>query len=548
MHDDLLRESLELLKLELERGRIHIPNDMELINSLTRVRYGSDGKVDPSTVDSRVRAIAIGVMGLKQQDALLSIPLKESQEQYFALLDRFFGIPYEQMKKNRLDPYRVASHMASIQKYVRAFTLDLEEFEDGIKEFWNYYSPVVNAHIRQLSGIKSVFGGDIFPSYLQNIGCSTGLYVDTIILPDPILRTLSFFNTMTPEKAVFYLVKHALNAMNYKSLALADVEKPIIVVNADNSLIDPEEFDLLNRVSTDNVLSHLNKIFGTSFCSEDMDSFLTGVVTIEDLKTLVKEPGRILFDVEWRNLSLEERILKWQIQAEPFLALNDLATMPLGLQLKFNAIGRMRQMNDVVLRAGGLNSSPLIDAPTSWEYLVWKYEYDSKQARDQQADVKGFMISQVLTSTNFPLIGKVSDEAIIKLRKENALSELRDTISKGIEEISISDEDVFKEVTEHVVHNIKDALDNHKKQVKDLTARKKKFFGLDIIPLIVSGGLSLAATSTSNPIITTASSISALVLGAPSVKEVITNGRTIIKDNSKLKKSPVGILVRHFDE
>lgn len=546
VNDDMLDESLELLKSEFKSGKIRIPKDMELINSITRVRYGSDGKVDPATVDGRVRALAIGIMGFKQQEALLSIPLKESQEQYFALLDRFFGIPYEQMKKNQLNPYKVASHMASIPKYVDAFMSDFEEFEAGIKEFWNYYSPVINAHIRQLSGIKSVFGGDIFPSYLQNIGCSTGLYVDTIILPDPILRTLSFFHTMSPGKAFFYLVKHALNTMNYKKLALADVEKPIVVITADNSLIDVNENDLLVRLSKGNVLSHLNKIFGTAFSSEeDMDSFLTEVATIEDVKTLVKEPTRILFDVEWRHLNLEESILKWQIDNKPFLAFEDLAKMPLGFQLKFNAIGRMRQMNDVVLRARGLGASPLIDAPTSWEYLVWKYEYDSKQARDERSDVKGFLISHALTSANFPLIGKVSDEAIINLRKENALSELRDTISKGIEDISTSDEDVFNQVTEHVVHNIKEALDNHKKQVEDLSLRKKKFFGLDIIPLIVSGGLSLAATSTSNPLIAQASTLSALILGAPAVKDVITNGTTIFKDNRKFKNSPVGILISH---
>lgn len=53
--------------------------------------------------------------------------------------------------------------------------------------------------------------------------------------------------------------------------------------------------------------------------------------------------------------------------------------MTLGGQLSTKVIGRILQSNDLVLRSLQFNGSPLIDAPTSWQYLIWKYEYDAKK-------------------------------------------------------------------------------------------------------------------------------------------------------------------------
>jgi hypothetical protein len=49
----------KFLKEEMEAGRVKIFADLQpVLSSIKAVRYGSDGKVDLSTVDSRVRSLA----------------------------------------------------------------------------------------------------------------------------------------------------------------------------------------------------------------------------------------------------------------------------------------------------------------------------------------------------------------------------------------------------------------------------------------------------------------------------------------------------------
>ena len=62
------------------------------------------------------------------------------------------------------------------------------------------------------------------------------MYVDTIVLPDPFLRSGIWFEKWSDEQKAHYLFKHALNLLQYKDLVLAEVDPPIrlkLVVDAD---------------------------------------------------------------------------------------------------------------------------------------------------------------------------------------------------------------------------------------------------------------------------------------------------------------------------
>ena len=124
---------------------------------------------------------------------------------YFDILDRFFEKPFAEMQKHGLNPVDVANDLASNEKFVKAFESDADEFVSLIREFWHDYGPVVSAHLRRLEALKSVFGGDMFPSYVTNIACSVGLYVDTIVLPDPLMSLADFVGKMRAEKLLYFI-------------------------------------------------------------------------------------------------------------------------------------------------------------------------------------------------------------------------------------------------------------------------------------------------------------------------------------------------------
>ncbi|AWX55174.1 hypothetical protein AB432_009030 [Brevibacillus brevis] len=532
---------IRILQEEVRNGRIQIA-DSETIDAFMRIAYLPDGKsVDSSTVDGRIRALALTVEIGKYQQQLLEVPLRESQEQYFNILEHFFGNPYREMKRYNVTPHEVAVSMSQTPDIVKSFQNHIESFESGLRELWGYYAPIIQAHVRQLKGIRSIFGGDIFPSYIHNIAHSSGLYIDTIILPDPLLRSCTFFKAMPADRAFYYLSKHALNALQYKDLALADVDVPIVIIAPDSTYLDENGWDILSNVSQQNVTSHINKMFNKRYSTtEQIEDFLQGIHTTEDLLKSINDTNRLLFDTAWTNEPLELQIQRWQ-QNNPVHVQNS----GIGNQLGFQVVGRMMQANDLVARSLQFDGTPIIDAPTSWQYLLWKYEYDAQQNTRPELLTKDVLVSNALTNINLPIIGNLTDTSIIQLRKEGALQELRDIIAKGIDDVSHSTEDSFNIVTEHVISNLKEVFDEHQKTINDLNIRQKKFYGLDLLPLLVSGGLGIAAACTGNPLITSLAAVSTTVFGAPSVKEVLKTGTELSKVRQEVTKSPVGILIKH---
>jgi hypothetical protein len=259
MDPDELHDLVMLLKDGVASGTIKFPPGSDVLASLQKVRFAPDGKVDASTVAGSVRAAGIAAAAAKTRRAIREIPLKEAQAEYFDILDEFFGKPFSDMKKYGMSPAQVGKQFAADPSFVRAFETDLPNFASGVREFWDYYGPVVETHLQDLRCLKSVFGGDIFPSYRANIACSVGLYVDTLILPDPLLRLLTFAEFTEPKKSCSMVVKHALSALGYRDLALADVDPPIVVVAPDPMLLEDSYKIALQITVTGTLLSTLRK-------------------------------------------------------------------------------------------------------------------------------------------------------------------------------------------------------------------------------------------------------------------------------------------------
>lgn len=539
MEQEILNIRIEQLNRYLEQDKLKF-NDQATVDSLKKVRFLPDNvNVDPETVDGRVLSLALAVEMMESEEKPLSIPLLETQQAYFQVLDTVFGNAFEQMKKGGYNPHQFATLLSKNEETVRSFVENRRAFKEGLNDLWQYYLPVIQAHLRRLKGVVSVFGGDIFPSYTGNIAKSAGLYVDTILVPDPMLRTTTFFDQMPPEQAFYYLARHALSALQYKELALAELDTPIIVFVPDEKYFGENNFDDLAEHSI-NALEHLKEMFGVNFTDMDkVDSFLREIQTPEDLFQRLVKPDRMLFDTDWGHLSKAEQFHKWDKDTSwKFDHISPDDEVLVGGKVKLMVFGRMMQTNYIIDRASQYNGIPIVGAPTSWQYLLWNYEYSSNVPNQ----VKNMLISNSLTKIEYGLIGDLSDTALIKLRKENALNELRELLSKGIEEISTADNTTFDEVTTSVFANIQESFSKHEKEVQELQSRNKKFWGINLTNSIVAVGLDIAAAATGNSTLGTIGATLTGILGAPSVKELITEGGNLIEQNKKIKNSAVGIL------
>jgi hypothetical protein len=537
MEPDELDELITFLKEELEAGRVKVYS-AHTLEALARVRRGSDGKIDPISVDGSVRALALDVLGARMHDTLRQTPLRDVQSRYFDILEQNFGQIFSDERDAGLSPQRAARFISADSALVAEFTARVETFATGLEQFWEVHGPIVEAHLGDMSSLKSVFGGDIFPSYTSNIACSVGLYVDTVVLPDPLSRLLTMRSTVAPSELFRLTVKHALNALGYRELALADVNPPIVVIAPDRFGLDISYSAAVRVAGQVDALIHASRMFGRNFESaEELDEFLSRLSDPAKIVSALTDQTLLVLDSDQPDDPLPEQLVRY-LKENPTIA--KIATS-YGEAVHFSIVSRMMMANDTLLRSSMWGGSPLIDAPASWKYLQWKYEYDAMAGRDV-APKPELLISKALGSH---LLNGLPPEEIIELRRNGAAVELREMIGKGITELTSSSDADVSVVADAVIANVDAAFVDHDKRLRALTSSKSKFYGLDVGRYVVNGGMALATALTQNPSLAALTAISQLA-GTPSPAELMKRYKELRSESNSLRRSPVGAMFRHL--
>lgn len=541
-----LQRRLRILRDQFEAGKIRIAEGLQVVDSLKRVRYATDGTVDLSTVDGVVRSMALAVEAMHdRQEMKESASLAEIQTQYFEFLQANFGQFYKIMVDRGLTPHDAGVALSRTPTAVAELTANLKGFLEAIEEFWRTVGPIAIAHVEDMHDtLKGIYGGDLFPSASENLASKCSLYTDTIILPDPFLRSKAVFERLSDESRTYYLIKHGTNLLQYKGLACANVQPPIVTVLPDTSVLNEEERPYYFKLGQDDALVHAARLFGRTFGTfEELMAFCQGLDTIERAVANIDDPERALFDTEWEGPLSEQ--LERALQDEVYSGL--LQTNNPGVLLASQAIGRMSASNELLIKAQRLRGTPIIDAPTSWQYFVWKLEYDSKRAAQgsELRDLHTVRGLQTLAHDRMEWLGKVPPAALIEVRKVGALGEVRAILSKGVEDLAEAAPANFTRTSDRVFENISNAFAQHQKDVRALVAKKWKFAGSDIGSWVVVGSLAATAAATGSPSWGLAALAADQVLDAPKLHDIPRSIKSLIEETRKLKRSPVGLLFNY---
>lgn len=485
-------------------------------------------------------------MSFQHHKELLEVPLAEVQTAYFDFLDRFFSNPYSEMKKHSLTPHQVAVGMSQTDSLVKSFADEFDEFRTGIEQFWRDYGPVVEAHLAESDSLKAVFGGDLSPATNTNIVSSSGVYVDTVVLPDPVLRITSSLSTMRPSTLVYYVSKHALNMMRYREFALAEVDPPLVVVAAEQFCLDDDVRKQIATAGEIDLLEHSSRMFGREFDNmKELTAFFSEIQSSDDLVAVLAQPNLLLFDTKWKG-SVAEQVdrFKKEIMDE---AAPDIGFSGVGELVSVALIGRMMQSNDILKYSSAFAGSPLVDAPTSWRYLMWKFEYDQRRSEEISPTSTSTFITralQVAGDESFPLVNDLPLKALVELRRQGVMEEFRHVIRAGVAEVDKAPAEAFKETVDQVVANLEAALTSHQSEIDDLKTSAKKLIGFDIVPAVGAGALAIAAMSTGNLALAYGATAFGIA-GVPSLRDLFAKGKNLTNQVAETRRSPMAILLRH---
>ena len=495
-------------------------------------------------MDGRIRSMALAIEHFDTRDKLKEqISLNEIQKLYFDLIEQNFSDFYIGMLKADSNPNHIAEFLSTKADFVDDVYEQIPTFINALVSFWKEIGEIGYWHLEDnYSNITGVFGGDLFPTHDENIASKCGIYTDTIVLPDPYIRSMHIFKYFPKEKAVFYFLKHAMNILKYKELACIEKGEPIVVILPDLSNLEENGRDFIASFSIGDALTHGGKIFGRKFETiEEFSEFCVSLNTVEKTVNAIKDKKRVLFDTNWEG-NLEQQISR-ALQGVEFKSLN--RTEP-GLLLQMQAVGRMGISNELLIKSRQLSGTPIIDAETSWMFLNWKLEYDAEKAQEYYNSENLHIIKGLtdLSQTDLPWLGNIPPEALIELREQGALEEIRNILGNNIKElISTNPTNCFR-TRDQILFNIDKSFDDHRKKLDELRAKKWKFAGHDIGSWIVMGGIEIGAALTGTPSWGIGAFIADQLLDAPKLREIPQRYLDLVQENEKVHQSPVGILFK----
>lgn len=439
-----LHNRVMLIKKALDENKIVIAEHLVagFQESLSKIKFAKDGIVIPETVDGRIRSMSLPLVYQEDKAKIKnSISLAEIQHAYFECIEEYFGFLYKDMLKYKANPESFASEFISHEENVQMAMKFIPDFINSVIKFWEDVGGIAFFHLQDLQCLKANFGGELFPSYERNIASTAGLYIDTIVLPDPFvkLNTLTITST-APEGIVFFFIKNCLTLLGYKNLALAELEVPIIVIFPYKFDMDHTIGDKIRNQAEKNTLIHSSLLFDNNFASlNEVREFSKKITTVDKLILEIKRPDLLLFATEWEG-TFEEKIQKHLREYAPISKPKHVEVeFSVGEHILNHMVGRMLQANDILQRSVEIQGIPLIEAETSWEHFNWMLKYsnakDYLDIKNKSTDYHVLRALQSGIDEEFCWLGNIPPETLIEIRKKGAIDEIREIIGTGITDI-----------------------------------------------------------------------------------------------------------------
>lgn len=549
-YEERVKKRVLILRDMMQQGRIKFAESMkgQIEDSFMKARFDENGDPDLSTIDGFVRSTALMAEHMDYRDKMKNaISLLEIQRRYFSIIEGNFNVFYKIMIEKEATPHQVAKHIAYNTKDIDFLDEAIQPLLKDFKEFWDLVAETGYIHLEDNSkAIRAVFGGDLFPQNNENIASKCGLYTDTIVLPCPFIRAKNLFQRWNKNERVYYLLKLALNILQYKELALADLDTPIVVILPDKEMLDEFAFKQIQELGEKDTLFHASKVFGREFKSiEELIDFGKSLDTIDKVLNELKEPQRVLFDTEFKEplkVQIEKQINGQSAQL--------MGTEHPGIIVSLLGAGRMGVCNELLIKSLKVHGVPLIDAPTSWEYFKWKLEYDTERAFPNRDFGKLHIVKGLtqLDNTNLNWIGKIPPKGLIEIRKTGAIDEIRTILTNGIDDLTKSNELDFSSTSKRVFDNLNEALRKHQDNINTLRNKKWKIAGHDFGSWIVMGTVEIAAACIGTPLYGVSAFALDQLLDAPKIKDLpssIDKIKDIDKQQKSLRQTPMGLIFKY---
>lgn len=493
-------------------------------------------------------------VGIKSEPGVLQqirvANVREIQSSYFQLLEESFAGPLQVLKSSEKEPSEVADLYASETELISEVSSRIEELIARMTEFWQNNANTIEIYLKSLRCLKALFGGEIFPHFGRGTIGSSGIYFDTTILHDPVLRIGTAVRSISNDTlTVSRLITHVLTLVrDFKEVILSDLDPPPFLVAPDPFAVDLSAFDVLREEAVADTLRHCSVIFNSEFATvPELTEFLSKI-SLSRLDQVVVNSERFLADILCERTPSKQ--LKTQLELISTLNPEILRKSSFADEIIRIFWGRFVSTNRDVYLSGLYSGVPIIEAPTSWEYLLWKNQYDTERGSIPAGHVSDdFLFAKVLQSglnKELLVLNGLPPQALVQLRRQGAMSEVRQILRQNVELLQETKPEELKKVAKQVSDNLENAFEKHERELKDLESSKRQLLGWDLLRCLAVSSLGIAAACTNNAVLTASGAIATAAVGAPAVSDIWKKSQSNNQAEKKLRRSAAGILFKHL--
>jgi hypothetical protein len=464
---------------------------------------------------------------------------KHALQIYFKILDKYFGYIAKEAILNKVSGGTIARDFLGMPLRRDHFRSLMQEVIAVINSFWEDYDAIILKSAMSLPGTKARMGGDIGPQYQEHLLERVGVYFETVIVPDPMLRIIR----MSPEfeqNRDYYLIKYAINQIAMKQAYLADIEPPIIHLVADRELIPNQpDFTRLGKMAEIDATIVINKIFGSSFQTfHDATEYFTMFTDVKDAVRNAKYPELLYWDEDYPRTP--------EAQAEALLDPSKmgighyagLEMFPKAKILPYRIFSRMMQANDVLFRSREQGAHPLITPEVSFHWLETKLD-SSREILESNLEIGQTDLRQTnaLLGDNLYWLSATSIEDLIKIRSAGYLSDTRELINQCFTNLNYMEVNNIVKLSSEIDYNLNECFRKHKIEIKST----KSNFKADVA-VTISGVLATAVVALKPSFLSFIPDWILPVVGAATLNEMVKTAVLHIRTLKQLNNSPVGIL------
>lgn len=458
----------------------------------------------------------------------VSASVKKVFEDYFILIDDYFGSIKHHLGKTEDSHIDLGNRLISHPGISNLVLDSIEDVGSAINKFWVQNKKCVREFSRTTKILKCLYSGDVSPVNLEKFIKKTALYVDTVILPDPLFKLSVFFKPTIRDRKYYLnkLIRHVFNVWKMKDLIMSDAEHPILIPYpiSIELITEKDKLQLLENAES-KFIQFFNELSGQNFANkEDVLDFLKRIKTTEDFFQRVQRI-ELLPNLLRKQDDFDTEMNEIMNVGKHFHAIRCSDTNSVE-NFGMYVYGQFIRTQEHKFYCSEFLAEPIYDYELPWSFL--NYDMGGQ-------DIDPVILS-ALQHEKFEWIGNIPLSAIKILREEGKLEYMRSTLRNGISSIVSRKDHDLSFTIDQLQNNFTEAFERQKCEMKILQAKVNKIVKKNI-PIAIVGFLLGFIPGLGN------------FLSVPfTLKDIFGSYQSVKKELGERKGNNINLLMKAYEE